>query len=291
MPAMVDGLLPAPLREEHVVGVTRQRGISLQPPGCDVVVVHALNRGTDAVLRAVADAAARHPGPFSVATAELASLSDPGHQHAIDRDVDEALWEESGGRSAPSGARDAQLPALMALGGAMATAGLLAHDPATQVIASVASAILSPGFEPLAKIPLGLVSAGAGYAVLMAGAAAAFLLLRAFGAADTGTLLASPAAETLAHPSAADLLISLCGAFAGLVITSAFRNSVIAGALVAMRLIDAAAAFGVALVAGAPGLALQALERFGLDAALIGLAGVLVMGVKQRFTHRRTPLH
>ncbi len=42
-PAMADGLLPDLLREEHVVGVTRQRGISLQPPGCDVVVVHALN--------------------------------------------------------------------------------------------------------------------------------------------------------------------------------------------------------------------------------------------------------
>ena len=129
----------------------------------------------------------------------------------------------------------------------MAAAGLLAHDPATQVIASVASAILSPGFEPLAKIPLGLVlrrlevvklgliSAAGGYAVLMVGAAAAFLMLRAFGAADTAALLASPAAEALAHPSATDLLISLCGAFAGLVITSAFRNSVIAGALVAMR--------------------------------------------------------
>jgi len=59
----------------------------------------------------------------------------------------------------------------------------------------------------------------------------------------------------------------------------------------AMRLIDAAAAFGVALAAGAPGLALQALERLGLDAALIGLAGVLVVGLKQRFMHRRAPLH
>jgi len=37
-PAMVDGLLPDLLREEHVVGLTRQRGISLQPPGCDVVL-------------------------------------------------------------------------------------------------------------------------------------------------------------------------------------------------------------------------------------------------------------
>jgi len=199
------------------------------------------------VLRAVAAAAARHPGPFSVATAELASLSDPGHQHAIDRDVDETLWEEMEAGLRHQGRVTPNFLALMALGGAMAAAGLLAHDPATQVIASVASAILSPGFEPLAKIPLGLVlrrlevvklgliSAAGGYAVLMVGAAAAFLMLRAFGAADTAALLASPAAEALAHPSATDLLISLCGAFAGLVITSAFRNSVIAGALVAMR--------------------------------------------------------
>ena len=302
-PAMVDSLLPTLLRVEHVVGITRQHGISLQPPGCDVVMVHALNRGTDAVLRAVADAAARHPGPFSVATAELASLSDPEHQHAIDRDVDEALWEEMEAGLRHQGRVTPNFLALMALGGAIAAAGLFAHDPVMQVISSIAAAILTPGFEPLAKIPLGLVlrtfetvklgliSAVAGYAVLMAGGAAAFLVLHAFGAADTAALLASPVAESLAHPPATDLLVSTCGAFAGLVITSAYRNSVIAGALVAMRLIDAAAAVGVALVAGAPSLALQALERFGLDALLIGIAGLLVVWVKQRFTHQRAPLH
>lgn len=303
MPAMVDSLLPDLLQVEHVVGITRQRGVSLQPPSCDVVVVHALNRGTDAVLQAVADAAARHPGPFSVATAELASLSDPEHQQAIDRDVDEALWEEMEAGLRHQGRVTPNFLALMALGGAIAAAGLFAHDPATQVIASIAAAILAPGFEPLAKIPLGLVlrrfevvklgliSAAGGYATLMAGGAVAFFVLRLLGEADTAALLASPAAEMLAHPPATDLLISVCGAFAGLVITSAFRNSVIAGALVAMRLIDAAAAVGVALAAGVPGLALQALERFGLDAALIGLAGVLVVWVKQRFTHQRAPLH
>jgi len=52
-----------------------------------------------------------------------------------------------------------------------------------------------------------------------------------------------------------------------------------------------AAAVGVALAAGAPSLALQALERLGLDALLIALAGLLVVWVKQRFTHQRAPLH
>ena len=302
-PETVDSLLQDLLREDHIVSMSRQRGTSVQPPGCDVVVLHALNRDTDAVMRAVARAAARHPGPFSVATAELASLSDPEHQHAIDRDVDEALWEEMEAGLRHQGRVTPNFLALMTLGGAIAAAGLFAHDPAERAIATVAAAILAPGFEPLAKVPLGLVlrrwevaklgviSTLAGYAALMAGGAAAFLLLRALGAADAAALAAAPTAEQLAHPPATDLVVSICGAFAGLVIQAAYRRSVIAGALVAMRLIDAAAIVGAALAAGLPGLALQGLQRFGFEAGLIGLAGLIVFWVKQRFTHQRAPLH
>ena len=303
LPETVDGLVQDLLREKHVVGVTRQRGVSVQPPGCDVVVVHALNRGTDAVMRAVARAASRHPGPFSVATAELASLSDPEHQHAINRDVDEALWEEVEEGLRHQGRVTPNFLALMTLGGAIAAAGLVAHDPVERAVAVIAAAILAPGFEPLAKVPLGLVlrrwevvklgllSTLAGYAALMAGAAVAFLLLQMLGGADPATLRGSPGAAQLAHPPATDLFISVCGAFAGLVIQAAYRRSVIAGALVAMRLIDAVAAVGAGLAAGLPGLALEGLERFGFDAGLIGLAGLIVVWIKQRFTHRRAPLH
>lgn len=301
--AMIDSLLSGLSREEHVVGITRQRGGSVKPPGCDVVVVQALNRGTDAVMLSVAQAAARHPGPYSVATAELASLTDPDHQHAIDRDVDEALWEEMEAGLRHQGRVTPNFIVLMALGGAIAAAGLFAHDPAEQVIASVAAAIVAPGFEPLAKLPLGLVlrrpevfklgliSTLAGYSTLMAGGAVAYAVLHALGAADQAGLLASSSVKQIIDPPATDLLVSVCGALAGLVITAAYRNSVIAGALVAMRLIDAASAVGVALAAGTPEVAAQALQRLGLDAALIATAGVLVVFIKQRFTHKRAPLH
>lgn len=53
------------------------------------MVVQALNRGADAVMRTAAEAGRR--GPVSVATAELASPSDLEHQSKIDSDVDEAL--------------------------------------------------------------------------------------------------------------------------------------------------------------------------------------------------------
>lgn len=303
LPKAADALVAELRGLEHVVGVARQRGASVQPAGCDVVVVHALNRGTDAVMRAVADAAARHGGPFSVATAELASLSDPEHQAAIDRDVDEALWEEMETGLRHQGRVSPNFLALMALGGAIAAAGLASHDPVLQSVATIAAAVIAPGFEPIAKIPLGLVlrrtevaklgllSSLAGYGVLAAGAAAAFLALWAGGAIRPDDVFAGSAVEHLAHPPAPDLLVSFCGALAGIVIQAAYRRSVIAGALIAMRMIDAAAALGISVAAGRPTFAVEALERLGFDVAFILAAGVTVFWLKQKVVHRRTPLH
>ena len=301
---MAADVLVAELQQlEHVVGVARQRGASMMPAGCDVVVVHALNRSTDSVMRAVANVVRRHGGPLSVATAELASLSDPEHQAAIDHDVDEALWEEMETGMRHHGRITANFLTLMGLGGAIAAAGLVAKDPVLQTVATIAAAVLAPGFEPVAKVPLGLVlrrfevvmlgliSSLAGYAILAAGAATAFLALWSFGAVKPDDFFAGSAAEHLAHPPAPDLLISFCGALAGVVIQSAYRRSVIAGALIAMRMIDAAAAVGISVAAGRADFALEALERLGLDVAFILVAGAGVFWVKQRFVHRRAPLH
>ena len=305
LPAAADTLAAALQGLQHVVGVARQRGASVQPAGCDVIVVHALNRGTDAVMRAVADAAAQHGGPLSVATAELASLSDPEHQAAIDRDVDEALWEEVETGMRHQGRVTPNFLALMALGGAIAAAGLVSHDPVLQTIATVAAAVVAPGFEPVSKVPLGLVlrrfeiaklglvSSLAGYAVLAVGAAAAFLALWGFGAVVPDDFFAGSAAGHLGHPGhppAPDLLIPFCGALAGVVVQVAYR-SVIAGALIATRMIHAAAAVGISAVAGRPDFVLDAPQRLGLDGGFILAAGAAVFWIKQRLVHRRTPLH
>ncbi|RZL73148.1 MAG: hypothetical protein EOP66_12940 [Sphingomonas sp.] len=76
---------------EGVIGLSHQPGASIIPQG-DVVTIHAINRATDAVMRAAREA--RTHGPLSVVTAEIASVGDAEHQAAIDDDVDEATWEE-----------------------------------------------------------------------------------------------------------------------------------------------------------------------------------------------------
>lgn len=292
-------LVAALERQEHVVGLHVHRAASMVPPG-DLVVAHVLNRGADAVMRAVAEAG-RH-GPVSVATAELASLTDPRKQAAIERDVDEALWEEMETGLRHQGRITANFLALMAIGGAVAAAGLVTEDPARRAIAMVAAAVLAPGYEPIAKVALGLalrrravlvaglVSTAAGYAALVAGAAAAFGALLLLGGVSAERLAGGAAVHELSYPTALSYIVSACGAAAGMVVLSAYRRSVIAGPLMAMVLVEAAALVGAAPVAGHPALALEGLQRLAADAALVVAIGTVVVGAKQAFVHRRAPL-
>jgi uncharacterized membrane protein len=70
----------------------------------------------------------------------------------------------------------------------------------------------------------------------------------------------------------------------------AYRRSVIAGPLIALAIVPAAAMVGVAFAAGSPTLAYQGAERFILDMALIVAWGALVVALKQVFVHRRKPI-
>lgn len=283
---------------DHVVGLSVHRGASIKPPG-DVIVVHALNRGADDVLRC-ADAA-RGRGAISIVTAEVASIIDPEHRDAIGGDVDEAIWEEAETGLRHQGRVTPNFLALMAAGGAVAAAGLVS-EPGHQAVLLVASSVIAPGFEPLAKIPLGLglrnwpvvrrglVSAGLGYAVLVAVAALTFLVLRAGDATTTAELIENPEVHRIEQPTPKELLVSGCAAVAGLVMVLAYRRSVIAGPLIALTLIPAAALIGAGLAAGEPGLAYQGLERLLVDAALIVVLGASVVVVKQATVHRRRPM-
>ncbi len=107
---------------DGVVALSVVHGASIKPPG-DVVTVHALNRGVDAVLMVAARA--RHLGAVSVSTAGLQSLMDQQVQRTIDDDVDEAPWEEFERTLRHHGQLNLNFLVLMGLGAAVAVAGLL----------------------------------------------------------------------------------------------------------------------------------------------------------------------
>ena len=284
---------------DGVVGLHHQPGASIVPPG-DVITVHSLNRATDLVMKAAKNA--RSLGPLSVVTAEIASMSDIDHQAAIDNDVDEAMWEELETGLRHQGRITANFLLLMALGGIIGAAGALA-EPSVASLAYVASAIIAPGFEPVAKIPLGIVlgrrevfasgmiSTIAGYALLMIAAGSTYLALAALHVVEPKAFLEGDALHHVREPGALLLMIGAAGAVAGVVIESAYRRSVIAGALVALSIIEAASTAGIAGALGRWDIMGEALGRLAIDGLFILVAGIVVFGGKQLLVHRRAPLH
>jgi hypothetical protein len=264
-----------------------------------VITVNSLNGGAGEVLEAVKGAQAH--GQVSVATGDLSSLIDDEHAEAIIRDTDEGLWEESEAAIRHQGRTTQNYLVLMAAGGAVAATGFLSTPP-TQTIAFVSASVIAPGFEPLAKLPLGLVlrrwrtvrrglmSAAVGYLVLGIAAALAYLLLDATGSATETNFLKNKEVDKLANPIALDILISSAAAVAGVTMVVAGRFSVLAGPLMALSLIPAAAMAGVAAATADGGLLAQGLERLLIDIALIVGWGVVVVGLKQLLVHRRQPL-
>jgi hypothetical protein len=297
-PAHTEDFLAGLAKTDEVISVSLQRGASLKPTG-DIVVVHTLNRGADRVLELVEQARAH--GRVSVASSMVESIIDPAQSREVAGDLDEAVWEDAETQLRHHSQLSTNFLLTMALGGAIASCGLVLTTT-TQATAIVAAAIIAPGFEPLAKLPLaivlrrgglflrGLRSALAGYLVLGASAAATMLALSAGGWELPEKLVENHLFSELADPTALTLLISAVGALAGAVMIAAHRTALLPGALIAMQLIPAAAMAGAALALGEGHAAAEALARLGVDVGMVVGAGLLVFGYKQAWVHRRTPV-
>ncbi len=298
-PAVTEPLCQQLEQLPEVIGLSVQPGGSRKPAG-DLVTLQVLNRGADEVLRR-ARAAVPDSQQLSIATTELASIISAADYEKTVQDRDEAIWEEMMAGLCYHGRLSFNFVALMLLGGVLAAVGL-ASEPVPQVIAFISSSIIAPGFEPLAKIPLGIVLrdwklAGRGLLSTLVGYAAfvlaAYLTTRALlaaGASTAAELSTNAEVYSLQYPGFKELLVAGIGAVAGILIVSAYRRTVIAGPLIALALMPAAALLGRGLAIGRPALALDGLERTLADAGFVLVAGLLVFGLKQALEHRRQPL-
>lgn len=284
-----------PLKE--VTGLSVSRGASIKPRG-DCITVHVLNRGADEVLKRAREYGGER---VSIVTAELTSIIDKQHDEAVVRDVDEAIWEEMETGLRHQGRITSNYVALMAIGGVIASIGLIS-EPAPQAIAFTAAAIIAPGFESLAKIPLGislgrwnvvgrgLISALVGYAVLIIAAALTMFILLATHSVEVSELVGNPEVKNIAEPKLKEMIVSGVAAIAGMIMIAAYRRSNIAGPLVALVIIPAAALMGAGLAAVRTDLIFEGIERLALDVLFIVIAGLVVFFLKQQLVHRRQPI-
>jgi hypothetical protein len=284
---------------DGVITLSLQRGESLKPPG-DVITATVLNVEADAVLR-LAERAEEH-GPVSVTTASVDSILDTERQPQIRKDHDEALWEEAETAMRRHTRINLNFFLTSFTGGALAAVALISSSAVTSATALVAGGIIAPVVEPVVRVALSIVNRHRArlarslivclltWVSMAAGGLLTMLALRAGGHYFVSDFLHNrTAAETL-HPPAVNLIISACGAVAAAVVVASGRFSALAGPLVALQLLPAAAITGIAIELGEGSSLVRGISRMGIDVGMVLVAGLAIFTYKHFFVHgRRVP--
>lgn len=282
-------------RVDGVVGLALQRGASLNPPG-DVVTVQATTDATRTVLRVLTDLGVDNG--WSILTSEPRSFLAKPYQNQLGVESNEVIWEEMAFLLRRETNPGTNYLALMTISGAIAAVGLWT-DTLHVVIAAM---VVAPGFEPLLRIPFGLiagprtlasrglVSTLAGYLALALGAFLALLVLRVIDQDRSTDLAARHWVGYWTRVTGSDLLLVTIAGLAGAFSVAAQRSVLTIGVMIALALIPGMAIAAMALGTGDLGLAAEGLGRWAVDATAVVVAGGAVLGVKQAVVHRRVAL-
>lgn len=276
---------------DGVVGLSLQRGASLKPRG-DVLTVHTTNEGLEAVRRLLDQHGIGDRGG-SVITSEPRSLLSSSDQEEIDRETNEASWEEMSSLLRRETNVTANYVLAMLFAGVVAAAGLWTDT----VHIVVGAMVIAPGFEPILRAPFGLmgrrgegarqglVSTGIGYAALAFGAAMALLVLQVIAPSPIG-LGERHWVGYWSSVQPSSVLIALAAGTAGAAIIAAQRSVLTAGVMIALALVPAMAITGMAAVAGDLALAGKGLLRWVTDAGCVVLGGGALFLLKRSLQHR-----
>lgn len=277
---------------EDVAGLSLQRDASLMPPG-DIITAAATNDGTRAVLDLVDKMGVLESG--SVRTTQPRSLLAPPSQNGIEQESNETIWEEMGFLLRRDTNLSANYLSLMALSGGVAAVGLWTNT--LHIV--IGAMVIAPGFEPLLRVsfgivagprvlaPRGLLSSVAGYLLMGIGAALTVWLLRMIDPSQPMELETRSWVQYWSKVTPTGTLLSFIAGLAGAVVVCAQRSVLSAGVMIALALIPAISIAAMALVAGDFSLAGRGFARWLLEVTLVIVAGLLVLGLKQIFVHRR----
>jgi hypothetical protein len=288
LPAERTEALLAELQElEALVGLNVQRGASLKPEG-DVITAVVSNRSLHDLAQRLDRLQVGSTSTSSYETSDLKSVISPSTAAQMGKETSDLTWEEMESVLGKEANMTGNAIMVMAIAGVLATVGI-----ATNAVHLVIGAmVIAPGFAPIQRIPVGIVARGdawrrglshtvIAYATLIAGAAAAAIVLRGMGTdplgggsgyVDPGSLTAY---WTTITP--ASLLASLVAATAGAILIASDRSVLTAGVMIALALIPTAALIGIGLVAGAPSVLRDAALRWAIEIAIVFVMGLLVL--------------
>jgi hypothetical protein len=277
---------------EGIVGITRQRNASVNPPG-DVLSIQTSNDAMQPVFSELQKLGIHTKG--IIHTSDLNCLLSPSEESRIESESNEATWDEMASLLRQDTNLDFNFLALMLFSGSVAATGLWA-DKLHLVIGAM---VIAPAFEPLIRIPFGivadlrptamrgLVSSLVGYLMLIIGAGIAVLVLRVVDAGSGATLETRTWVEYWSSFSAPGTFAPVLGGLAGAIVLCGLRPVLTTGVMITLALVPSMAIVGMGLATADFSLAGKGFIRWAADAGLVIGMGSIVFWLKQKFVHRR----
>jgi hypothetical protein len=293
-PAQTTAELEAQIRSlDGILTLRSLRGASLQPPG-DLITATISNQNLSGLMHLLDRHGLGRDGGVSVNSSEPDSVICSGASCRIDRDSNEAVWEEMEMIISKDSNANLATLLLMAIAGALATVGLVTN--ALHLV--IGGMLVAPGFMPIIRIPLGIVARHEGwhrgitdtlraYASLVAAAALTALLLRAIGY----NIPEGSTTYHTVHQKLLDYWSTVTGsgllASAGAILLATKRSIFTSGVMIGLALVPTMAIVGIATAGADATLAARALLRFGLDVLLILFIPLGYFLFERRRYHRR----
>jgi uncharacterized membrane protein len=234
----------------------------------------------------------------SITFSEPSGVIAASDARAISGDTTGIPWEEMEYTIARESNMGPNALVTMAAAGVFAAIGL-----ATNALHIVMGAMLiAPGFEPIVRISLGLVSRSTvwrrgltdfalGYAALLAGAVGASLALMAMGrplpAAEASYLHLGELPKYWTTFTAPGVLVSAVAGFSGAVLIANNRSVLTAGVMIALSLVPTITMAGMGLVALDARLVVTGLGLWMLDVAIVLVMGALAFAWKRHTVQHR----
>ena len=280
IPKAETGKIIADLRQlKGLVGLSIQRDGSLEPPG-DIVSVDIVNNALNPVMQLLDKHQIGQRSGTSICTSEPTSIVDSSYSEELTRDTNEAIWEEMETTAGNESNMTVNMLTMMMLSGIISAIGILTNS----IHVVIGGMIISPGFVPIARIALGIITksgafrrglydTGRGYLALMMGAAVTMLVYKLTtevgimgkaGYLESGELTSYWTTITLSS-----VVVSAAAGIAGGLLIATNRSVLTGGVMIALALIPSAALVAMCLVVGEFSMSLDALLRWLIDVGLV----------------------
>jgi hypothetical protein len=299
-PHKTDLLLEQMSGLDGLLGLRVQRGLSMRPQG-DVVTALLRSDAFHGLLQVLERREwSAEGGDFSLTITDPTGVVVRGSEDLLARESSDAGWEEMLRTIAKESNMHHNGLLLMAFSGLIAAIGV-ATGTLHFVIAGM---LLAPGFEPLTRVALSVLTGAErwqasaftalkAHLALFAGALLGTLLLLAFDRLPPGRMTYLPG-DTLidfwSGFSPTTMAVSVVAAAAGVLVVAADRSVLTTGAMVGLALVPGPAIFTLGLFMGDAGLAARGLLRWALEVALVLLLSFVVLAWKRAVVHKRKAL-